>query len=292
MLNIENKKFYDINVNPVGVIAGAFLEEGVKPDIKDRINKADPYSQKRLDSDSWDWNEHSEAEKEATTNAFKLAKDGYNLIVWISPEDGGGVYKEGRLNIYLPELINGEWVLQGWGIPLVWDRFRSTELAKDLLNSGGVTMDPIYDPESTRRQPIGFKLGDEVGWIEECKKLMPDFNEIWEFVRQGKEIENKKRVEADVIRAMKLARGDNQLFEMMMARMGHNINPEGGHGSSWLGGINRGIYSFKINIVGGNYVTEPVLVNGKTVCPVCGVELKEGKTVCHKCGVKINTKDY
>ncbi len=287
MTRIEDKKFYDVNRDTVGVIAGAFLEEGVEVDIRARINKADPYVRNRLFTDSWNWNEHSKSEKEATANAFELAKNGYNFIVWISPDDGGKVYKEGRINIYLPEFINGEWVLQGWGIPLLWDRFKSTELALDLLKNNGVSMDPIYDPESVRRQPIGFKIKNNSNWIEECVRVMPDFNEIWEFISQGREVENKKRVEADVIRAIKVARGNNQLFEMMMARMGHNINPEGGHGSSWLGGISRGIYNFKINAIDNNFVTEPIRVGRKTICPICGVELHEGKLVCPKCGVKI-----
>lgn len=292
MTRIEDKKFYDINSHSVGVVAGAFLEEGVNGDIRKRVNKADSYGQSRLNTDSWDWNEHSSAEKEATANAFELAKDGYNFVVWISPDDGGQIYKEGRLNVYLPEIREGEWSLQGWGIPLLLDRFESTNLAKELLRQGGISMDPIYDSESTRRQPIGFKIPNTINWVKECKKLMPEFKEIWKFIEEGGEIQNKKKVEADVISAMLIARGDNRLFEMSMAQMGHYINPEGGHGSSWLGGVNKGIYNFRLNIISGNYVTEPIRVNGKTICPVCGVELKEGKTICYKCGVEIKYKRY
>ena len=232
MTEVISKKFYDINKNPVGVVAGAFLEEGVTGDIRRRINLADSYREGQVKTDGWNYNEHSMAEREATINAFELAKSGDNLIVWISPEDGN-IYKEGRLNVYLPVYINGEWQLQGRGIPLQSNRQESWDLAQRLLENGGNIMDPVYDIEGVRRQPVGFKLENQKDWIGVCKKLMPEFMEIWDFIKEEGDVKNKQKVERDVSAAMVLARGNNYVFEKMMAQMGNLINLMGGHGSSW-----------------------------------------------------------
>ena len=185
----EKKYFYDVNLHSAEVVAGAFIEEGIA-DLRLRIHKAEPYREGRIGSDNWEWNEHSGAEKEATENVFELAKKGKNLIIWISPEDGGRVYQEGRLNVYLPmQEENGEWVVQGWGIPLQWDRFRSTKLGERLLAEGGVSMERIDDGESLRRQPIGFEWGKDDNWLSWFQKIMPEFNQIWNLIEVGGEVE-------------------------------------------------------------------------------------------------------
>lgn len=231
-MNQEIKRFYyDINQNPIAEVAGAFLEEGVD-DIKKRINPSALYLERRIEENNWNYNEHSGAEKEATVNVFNLGKKGYNLVIWISPEDGK-TYKEGRLNIEFPVFGENGWAMYGRHAPLDFDGVESFELAKRLLENGGASVESIDDLESLRRQPIGFKLEKTGDWIKTCKDLMPEFMEIWNFIEDGKDVANKRRMERDVQSAMEIANGDNRLFESVMARMGNRINAEGGHGSSW-----------------------------------------------------------
>jgi hypothetical protein len=285
MIRREERKFYDINQNPIKVVAGAFLEEGNTRDVKRRINPADPYLESRIRKDSWNYNEHSLAEKEATINAFELAKSGDNFIIWISPEDGK-IYREGRLNIYLPVNKNGEWQLLGRGMPLGWSQQESLGLAERLLTNGGGTMDPIYDTEGVRRQPIGFKIEKQEDWIGFCKELMPEFMEFWDFIKKGGDVENKRRMERDVMTAMLTAKGNNYVFERTMAGMGNLINQLGGHGSSWSGQEND-VYQFKVLMVDGQATVDKVRKNGRWICPICGREIAEGEMVCAKCGAKM-----
>jgi hypothetical protein len=165
-MNLENRKFYDINQNSLGEIAGAFLEEGTDPDLRKRINISDLYSESNIEIDNWEYNGHSEEEKEATLNVFALGKAGYNLVVWISPDDGGETYKEGRLNIEFPVFGKKEWALYGKHVPLLCDENESFELAKRLLENNGKSIDSIDNKESVRQQPIGFKIGEVDDWIE------------------------------------------------------------------------------------------------------------------------------
>ncbi|MFA6185401.1 MAG: hypothetical protein WCT51_02825 [Candidatus Shapirobacteria bacterium] len=236
-MNLENKKFYDINQNSLGEIAGAFLEERANDlDLRNRINISDLYSENNIEKDNWEYNGHSEEEKEATLNVFALGKAGYNLVVWISPDDGGEVYKEGRLNIEFPVFGKNEWALYGKHMPLLCDENESFELVKRLLNNNGKSINSINNKESVRQQPIGFRIEEIDDWIQECKKLMPEFMDIWDFIENGEDVENKIKMEKDVRLAMEEAGGDNYLFESIMARMGNEINAEGGHGSSWNNG--------------------------------------------------------
>jgi len=233
MNTLENKKFYNINRNSLSEIAGAFLEEGTVVDIRKRINISDLYLESKIQKDNWEYNDHSEEEKKATVNVFELGKKGFNLIIWISPEDGGKVYKEGRLNIEFPVFGENEWAIYGRHVPLLCNEAESLELAKRLLENNGVSIEPIIELEDVRRQPIGFKIEDNDDWIEECKKLMPEFADIWDFIENGDDVKNKMQMEKDVRVAMEAADGNNFLFESIMARMGNGINAEGGHGSSW-----------------------------------------------------------
>ena len=233
MNNLENKKFYDIRKNHLSEIAGAFLEEGTVSDLRKRINISDLYPESRIEKDYWEYNEHSEEEREATLNVFDLGKKGYNLIIWISPDDGGKVYKEGRLNIEFPVFGENEWSIYGRHVPLLCNQKESFELATRLLKNNGVSIEKISDVESVRRQPIGFRMEKAEDWLGECKKLMPEFLEIWDFIENGGDVENKLKMEKDVKIAMKKAGGNNYLFESIMLMMGNRINAEGGHGSSW-----------------------------------------------------------
>ena len=276
----RSKKFYDVDSSSLGDIEKVFREEAVVDDIRKRIVKADNYLEEQVHKDKWDWNEHSDSEKVATINAFELAKMGSNMVVWISPE--GGSYKEGRLNIYLPIFNDGEWSLQGYGIPLLKNQDESLILGKQLVNNGGKMFGNVED---LRRQPVGFKIDNQEKWLEECQKLMPEFTNLWKFIKSGGEHKQKEKVLKAVLYAKDKAQGNNILFETIMARQGFLINDVGGHGTAY--GIEK-VYSFKIEMINGQPFTELQRVNGKLVCPVCGEDVGEGVSVCPKC--KINLK--
>ncbi len=279
MLISRSKKFYDVNSSPDGDIEKVFREEAVVSDTRKRIVRADEYSESRIDQDDWNWNEHADAERQATMNAFELAKNGSNLVVWIGPE--GGSYVEGRLNIYLPVFKNGEWSLQGYGIPLLKNQSESLKLGKKLIDNGGNTIGNIED---LRCQPIGFKVEDQKEWLHECQKLMPEFKDLWKFIADGGEEKNKEKVLKAVLYAKEKARGNNVSFETIMARQGFLINAVGGHGTSYG---TENVYKFKIEMVNGEPYTELQRINGKLICPVCGEEVGEGVTVCPKCKVNL-----
>jgi hypothetical protein len=277
----SRKKFYNINKNGLGEVAGAFLEEGVDDDPRKRINISELYPESRIELDRWEYNEHSAAEREATVNVFNLGKNGHNLVIWISPEDGK-TYKEGRLNILFPVFGDNGWSMYGRHVPLVCNGPESLELANRLLENSGVSIESIDDLESLRQQPIGFKIEKTDDWIKICKDLMPEFMEIWNFIEDGNDVKNKNRMERDVLSAMEIADGDNRLFESIMARMGNRINAEGGHGSSWNSSNNgmgvivsvnsNGELSYKL----GN-------TEGLKLCQHCGCYYEGNKCpVCNK----------
>lgn len=241
VLNDQKKYFYDIRKNSTEEILRVFIEESRSNVITERVNDSLPYAEEMIVRSNWEYNKHSEAEKEATMNVFSLGKLGCNLVVWISPDDGGDVYKEGRLNIEFPVFNkNGDWSIYGKHMPLFWNKEESVELAKRLLKCGGMSLKELNDSEDVRRHPIGFAIENTDEWIEKCRELIPEFNEVWNFIENGGDVENQEKMKRDVLEAMEQADGDNYLFEWLMKGMGNEINQEGGHGSAWGGG-ERGI---------------------------------------------------
>lgn len=231
----EKRYFYDIGRSSIDDIYRVFIEEGTSHDITRRVNDSQPYTEGMIVRNNWEYNRHAETEKQATINTFLLGKMGCNLVFWISPDDGGDLYKEGRLNIEFPTFGIEEWSLYGKHMPLFWNGDESMELAKRLLESGGVSLREIKNVEDLRQQPIGFRVDNIDEWIGKCRELIPEFEKVWQFIESGGDLDNQERIKRDVIEAMTIANGDNYFFEMLMSRMGHDINPIGGHGGSWLG---------------------------------------------------------
>lgn len=291
MMKKEFKPYFDVNQHGDGVIARAYQEErlGVVG-IKLRVVHAEVYEKTRVETDGWEYNRHSGAEKEATEHAFELAEDGFDLVVWISPKSD--IYEEGRLNVMIPVREEGKLSFDPWGVPLKLDGEKSMVLAERLLEAGGLPMDPINDQESLRRQPIGFKMEDGEDWLDKCRELIPEMKEVWEEIGRGGVDENMKNIAQNVSEAKRVAGGNNIVFEMEMARRGYKLNVAGDHGGSWLSTLeDKGIYNYKLEKNGGEISTEKVKVNGRWICPLCGAEVGEGATVCAKCGAKIKEKD-
>ena len=266
------------------VIARVYQEERSGVGIRERVVHASGYGKSRIETDKWEYNKHSEAEKTATVHSFDLINEGYNLVVWISPKSD--IYEEGRLNVNLS--MDGGKTLDPWGVPLLMDENESMELAKRLLKEGGVSMDPIYSPEDLRKQPMGFRLEDQEKWLEKMRQLVPELDEIWQEIESGQVESRMGEISKAVERAKIRSGGNNLLFEMEMLRVGYRLNVSGVHGGSWMSRLaNLGIFNYKIEMFGANFYTKPVERKGKMVCPVCGEEVGRGKNSCPSCGVKL-----
>lgn len=285
--NARPKPYFDIQEDDVEIVARVYAEERETDDLLQRVVRAQPYLQSRVDIDSWDFNEHAEAERIATERVFKLMEQGAKMVVWISPK--GGSYDEGRLNIYLPTLVNGEVALQGWGIPLRFNQRESLQLAQKLVDLGGTTIGALKDVEEVRKQPVGFSLEENEQWIERCKKLMPEFSNIWDFVAAEGEVKNQKVIEKVVMEMKEKAGGDNRLFERLMAEAGYKINAAGSHGVSH--GFDGEVRNFNIQVIDGKFYTEPVLDSqGRLICPVCGEVIASTDSACSRCGIGLLKK--
>lgn len=278
-LGVSEKKFYDIRKNNVREIAGVFLEEGVVGDMRQRINISDLYFESDIEKCNWEYNIHSESEKEATKNIFSLGKQGCNLVVWISPEDEEGVYKEGRLNIEFPVFGDKEWSIYGKHVPLLDDQKSTYDLVQRLIENRGITIGMITDIESIRCQPIGFRIENIDDWIDACKGLMPEFLDIWNFIEKGKDAENKLKMEKEVTLAIERSNGNNYLFENIMAMRGNKINQEGGCGSTWN---NNGIGMIVSVNSNGEFTYRLGVTEGLTFCKKCGCWYSGDKCpICH-----------
>jgi hypothetical protein len=203
--------------------------------------------------------------------------DGYGMVIWLSPKSE--IYEEGRLNIMIKTEVERRMGFDPWGIPLLKNEKETMELARRLLAGGGVSMDGIEEVEDLRKEPIGFKLGKN--WVEQCRELMPEFEELWDFIKMGGVEDNMEKIVGEVREAKKVARGNNVLFEVEMYRRGYELNVAGGHGGSWLSQMGRG--------VGLVEVFDSLKVLGKiderlSKCEGCGCYFMKKKGKCPKCG--------
>jgi len=287
-MNQENKRyFYDIEQNSIDDILRVFIEEGTSKDLTARVNDSLPYTESMVITSRWEYNRHAEAEKEATINTFKLGKEGCNLVIWISPDDDGDIYKEGRLNIEFPVLGEEEWSLYGKHMPLFWNKEESMELAKRLLENGGVSLKEINDSEDLRCQPIGFIVNNIDDWVEKCRELVPEFEEVWKFIENGEDLKNQERVKKAVIKAMIEADGDNYYFESLMLKDGFEINADGGHGSSY--GATMSEMGIIVSVgVNGELHYSPGSTEGLAWCNHCNVYFN-GNT-CPLCGKVVSSE--
>lgn len=274
----EFKPYYKIEENEVEVVARVFQEERKLADLKMRVVHAQIYQRERIERDNWKFNKHAESEKKATINAFELMSDGCEMVIWLSPKSE--IYEEGRLNIMLKTEVEGRMGFDPWGIPLLKSEEETMELAEKLLMMGGITMDGVREMEDLREQPIGFCL-ENGEWVEKCRELIPEMEEIWDFVKSGGVENNLAEIVNQVVEAKKVAKGSNVLFEMEMLRRGFELNVAGGHGGSWLSQAGKGVGLFEIfdglKIVGK--IDERL-----SKCEGCGCFYIKKKKKCPKCG--------
>lgn len=281
----RDKKFYRIDKNTPDEILRVFIEERKSKVLKERVNDSLPYSEEMIFRSGWEYNRHSEAEKEATLNVFALGKVGCNLVFWVSPDDNGeegSIYKEGRLNIEFPSFDkDGNWSIYGKHMPLFWNKEESVELARRLQQCGGTSLKQIKDSEDLRRQPIGFMVDNIDMWIEKCRELIPEFAEVWDFIENGGDVENQEKMRRDVLEAIEKSGGDNYKFEYLMKEMGNEINQDGGHGSSWGGKGEKGIivtmrsdgtFSYRFGEADNlNWCDHCRVFYAGESCPLCGL---------------------
>lgn len=294
--------FFDINSNSTDEVTKVVLEEMVTRDKTKRVTNSDPVStvDGKPQIEFSDYNVHARAEFRATQRSFQLAKD-CNLIFWISAEDGamgllkeeaeakGMVYRDGRCNIYFRTIENGEIVLRGKHLPLDIDRFESLKLGKRLVENGGKTLGVLETVEDLRVQPIGFNLENMDQWVEECRKMIPEFEDFWELFNKGGDLKQQAEMKYEVEKAKKIAKGNNYVFQTELERRGIRINENGIHGSGYLGQQNNGAKEFKIEMKDGQYFTEPVMdTQGNLICPVCGVKVSAADAKCGTCGIGLN----
>lgn len=272
--------YFNVNKHSDEIIARVYQEErkGVLK-LEERITHAENYSKNRIEKDKWTYNKHSESEKKATIEVFNLMENGSNLIIWISPKSD--IYEEGRLNVILPGIKNGEEIFDPWGIPITLSWKESIELGNKLLDKGGILSDEAYN---LREQPIGFRLKPGENWIEKCKELIPGMRWAWDFIKSGKVDQNMKKLALKIKRAKEIAKGDNVLFEKTMLDMGYMLNASGNHGGSWLTkelGIGMGIIVTKDD--GGKLSYRIGSTEGLTQCSICGCWYNGEKCpVCNK----------
>jgi len=265
----EFRPYFDINEHNDEIIARAYQEERKgTSDLSMRIVHAEDYFEERIEIDNWEYNEHAKVEKEATKNVFSLMKEGFDLIVWISPKSK--IYEEGRLNILVTGEKNKKLFFEPWAVPLLFNEEESLILGKKIINLGGVTMNEVVNSEDLREQPIAFNVGDGEVWLDKCKEILPEMEWMWEAIALGKVDENMKRIALEIKEVKELARGNNVLFELIMADRGYKLNVAGDHGGSWLsGGFGAG---------------EGIIA----VVTADGISFRKGKTeglnYCSKCG--------
>jgi len=282
-------KFFNIRTNSIDEVAKVMIEERRTLDLRQKITNSEPVRTQNgvLEMEFSDYNPHARAEYLATQREVILAKEGYNLVFWISPEDGS-VYLDGRFNIWFSKRINdNEYELWGKHLDLGTNRDDSLKLGKKLTELGGKALGVIDTVEDLRVQPVGFKVENLDNWLDECRKMMPEFESFWKFIENGDDIKQEEKVKKDVIEAKKIAKGDNIAFQREMERRGHEINKSGNHGSGYLGSENISVLNYKIQVIDGQFYTEPVYdKSGRLICPVCGAEVNGSSSICPVC--KIN----
>ncbi len=182
--------------------------------------------------------EFGKEEIEGMENIFKLADEGLNTIFWISPS--GGSYVSARLVVARAEKINDGMTLKCRGIVVNKTPWELMQIATRMVCfEGGIMRFWINNAEGLRSQPIGVNLKEE-DWIDFGKKMF-GMSEVWEAIRQGKDIELRDTMEFHVRQARSEVSGMglsgrrlDAAFEYAMLARGYKLNENANHGGSAL----------------------------------------------------------
>lgn len=217
---------------------------------------------------------------------WELANSGTKYVIWLSPPGGVSGYTEGRV-VVGKVLKNGRSTeIECRGIPILKDRGGFRKIA-DNLGAGDLEV------EELRKWAIGVNAENDDDFWDKCQKVF-GVKEVWSYIREGKDVRNKKETEVVVRQVMKEieVRGvqhENQglVFEMMMKDRGFEImgGNHGGTNMDMFGGT-RMLSAFRGLFTRSEIAIKGERVDGKMVCP-CGEVLKEGQTRCPKCGLRL-----
>jgi len=228
-------------------------------------------------------------------NIWKLAKSGYKYIFWLSPSGGRSEYSDGRIVVGIVE--DREIVkINCRGIPILIEPDEMWLMANKIIEFGASSVEEIEKVEDLREQALGLNFGiknEEELW-NFCESVF-GVEEVWNVIRQGKDVYRKKEIEAVVGEALIDLRvrfggftesnsvSAGALLENMMRYRGYRI--EGGN----HGGLNSDLTesSFDKLFSESEISVKPEIRDGKIFCP-CGTELKDGASVCPSCGLKIS----
>ncbi len=226
-----------------------------------------------------------EMEHQGMMTMRELSLDGAKYMVWLSPPGGVSNYTEGRLVVGKVIKNTGGVVIECRGIPLLKNR---EEFGKIIERLG-----EDLEVEDLRRWAIEIDVDNDQQFWDYCQQIFGN-KEVWDYIRQGKDIVNKKKTERvilEVLLEMKIIGMDQPGdFEGMMRRRGFNLMA-GNHGGLNRPGDTRVKSAFDQLFLNSEMVLKAEKIDGKLICP-CGEVLKEGETRCPKCGLKlINVND-
>lgn len=284
------------NIKRQGIneLGGVFLENK-KDKEAERIN---PYVLKFKANGEPDFAYEKESvlgkmEYEGMKSMQELALRGKKYLIWMSPPGGISSYTEGRVVVGKVLEADGEVKIECRGIPLLRSRDDLQEMALKWMENGGVSMDEIKTVEDIRQESIGINLENDDEFWDKCQQIF-GVPEVWDYIRTGKDIVNKKNTEAAVIDVMKEiqirgnVKNEGLFFEMMMKSRGFEIvgGNHGGTNMDIFGGRQQiGVFSTLFNQ--SELMFRAEYKNGKRVCP-CGETIAEGSSRCSKCGLRFS----
>jgi len=217
---------------------------------------------------------------------YELANSRAKYMIWLSPPGGISGYTEGRVVVGKVLKRGRSTEIECRGIPILKDRGGFRKIA-DNLGAGDLEV------EELRKWAIGVNAENDDDFWDKCQKVF-GVEEVWNYIREGKDVRNKKETEVVVRQVMKEievrgVRQENQglMFEMMMKVRGFEImgGNHGGTNMDMFGGTRR-LSAFRGLFTKSEIAIKGERVDGKTVCP-CGEVLKEGATRCPKCGLRL-----
>lgn len=219
-----------------------------------------------------------------------LANLGQKWVVWISPKGGMSGYPESRFCVGRVVKIDAGTRIDCFGICGNQGGDECLRIARKLVEAGGVMFDRVDDFEGLRDHPIGLEMADKEVWELLSREIKID--QVWEAIKDGRVAKNNTRMYEMmelVVGQMPAIRGldswdlQRRLEIEMAGQFGIRLMASGNHGGSVMGN-SFGAFGILYLKSGMGIVRERK--DGKKVCP-CGHVFGDGETVCPKCGLKL-----